>query len=80
MSSVYVAGDAVLRVSAKPPSLALAHVLSAAGVRVPLPARPEPFVSDGLVATAWERVDGVYAEADWREVGRMVALVHGAAA
>ena len=79
MSSVFVAGDVVLRVSADVPSPELAGVLSAAGVRVPVPVRPEPFVSDGLVATAWERIAAVDAEVDWREVGRMVALVHALA-
>jgi Ser/Thr protein kinase RdoA (MazF antagonist) len=76
MSSVYVAGDVVLRVSTEAPSIELAGVLSAAGVHVPLPVRAAPIVVDGLAVTAWERLVAVDAQADWREVGRMVATVH----
>jgi Ser/Thr protein kinase RdoA (MazF antagonist) len=79
MNSIYVAGDVVLRVSTGEPLIELADVLTAAGVRVPRPARDEPVVSGGLVVSAWERVTGVDDETDWAEVGRMVAVVHGLA-
>ena len=42
-----------------------------------MPVHDEAFLDDGLVVTAWERVVAADGEADWREVGRMVAIVHG---
>ena len=45
-------------------------MLAGAGVRVPPPARDEPFVGDGgLAVTAWERLARRSAP-DWRSVGR----------
>ena len=77
MSARLRAGDAVLRVSATAARRRpRPRALGGRRARCPCPARPEPFVADGLVVTAWERVAAVDAEADWREVGRMVALVH----
>jgi hypothetical protein len=80
MNGIFGAGDAVLRVGrvtgAPEAAIALAGVLSDAGVRVPLPVRPDA-VNDGeLTATAWERLEVVDADPDWRDVGRMVTLVH----
>jgi Ser/Thr protein kinase RdoA (MazF antagonist) len=65
------------RVTGSPAAaIALAEVVGRAGVRVPAPARPDA-VSDGeLTATAWQRLVPVDEEADWREVGRMVAVVN----
>ena len=77
MNAVFVAGEAVLRVSTSAPAIELANVLTAAGVRVPVPVHDEAFVDDGLVVTAWQRVVAADSEADWREVGRMVKIVHG---
>jgi Ser/Thr protein kinase RdoA (MazF antagonist) len=80
LNVIYTAGDVVLRVS-RPTAPAeaaveLAHVLAAAGVRVPTPAR-EDAVSEGeLTATAWERLVPTAAEPDWRVVGGMVARLH----
>jgi Ser/Thr protein kinase RdoA (MazF antagonist) len=83
MNGIFMAGDVVLRVGrvSAPPSgaIALAEVLGRAGVRVPAPARPDAVLDGELTATAWEQLDVVDAEADWREIGRMVAIVHGLA-
>ena len=80
MNGIFVVGEAVVRVGrvtgSAAAAIALAELLDKAGVRVPAPARPDA-VSDGpLTATAWERLALVDDEADWREVGRMVAAVH----
>lgn len=88
MNAIFTCGDVVVRVSHVngPPNSAyeLADVLTAAGVRVaqPAPGRPVVTQSDGelertgpLVATVWEFVPTVVAEADWTEVGAMVHLV-----
>jgi Ser/Thr protein kinase RdoA (MazF antagonist) len=80
MNGIFAAGRAVVRVGrvtgSPAAAIALAEIVRDAGVRVPAPARPDA-VSDGeLTATAWERLAPVEAEADWREVGRMVAVVH----
>ena len=45
-------------------------LLRRAGVRVPAPARPDAFADGELTVTAWERLELVDAEPDWRAVGR----------
>lgn len=88
MNAIFGCGDVVVRVSHVngPPSSAydLADVLTAAGVRVAHPAAGRPVVTQPdsafettapLVATVWEFVPTVDAEADWAEVGAMVRLV-----
>ncbi len=81
MNAIYAAGPVVLRVgrptAPAAAAIELATVLADHGVRVPAPARTEPFVADdGLAVTAWERIAPVDGEADWRTVGAMIAAVH----
>ena len=81
MNGIFSAGDVVLRVSrpSAPPtaSIELARVIADAGVRVAAPLRADAFHHGTLAVTAWERVVAVDREPDWRDVGRMVAVVHG---
>jgi Ser/Thr protein kinase RdoA (MazF antagonist) len=83
MNGIFTAGDVVVRVgrvTADPASaIALAEVLAGRGVRVPAPVRSDAVAAGDLTATAWERLELVDVEPDWREVGRMVAAVHGMA-
>lgn len=80
MNGIFNAGGVVLRagrVTAAPSAaIELAEVLQAAGVRVPAPARPDAVVHGDLTVTAWERLDPVPGEPDWRAVGAMVRTVH----
>ncbi|MBA3289410.1 MAG: aminoglycoside phosphotransferase family protein [Acidimicrobiia bacterium] len=80
MNAIYTAEDVVVRIghtSADPAlALALADVLTAAGVRVAEPRRPDVVTEGGLSATAWERLRSDGTDPDWRTVGRMVATVH----
>jgi hypothetical protein len=81
MNGIFDAGGVVLRVGrvTAPASSAieLAALLGDAGVRVPAPARPDTFAADELTVTAWERLEIVEAEPDWRAIGAMVRSVHG---
>ena len=81
-NGVFACGDIVIRVS-KPTgpmrvSLMFAERLNAFGIRVPRPVQAEPIVcADGLVATAWERIDhNPQLPVDWERVGAIVAAVH----
>ncbi len=80
MNATFVAGDVVLRVgrptAAPEAALALAGVLAEAGVRVAPPARDDVVVDGGVAVTAWHRLVPTGGDADWADVGRMVALVH----
>src|SRR5215216_2024715 len=75
MNGIFDAGGVVLRVGrvTAPASSAieLAALLGDAGVRVPAPARPDTFAADELTVTAWERLEIVEAEPDWRAIGAM---------
>jgi Ser/Thr protein kinase RdoA (MazF antagonist) len=83
MNGIFTADDVVVRVgrvTADPTAaIALAEVLGRRGVRVPAPARPDAVAAGDLTATAWERLDLVDVEPEWREIGRMVAAVHALA-
>ena len=81
MTALYECGDVVLRISragapAVKRSLELAELLTARGIRVPLPARDDVLADGELAATAWRRLVPVGTEPDWRDVGRMIAEVH----
>ena len=80
MNGIFTAGDVVIRVGrvtgTPEAAIALADRLRQAGVNNPAPARPDAVTDGALTATAWERLAIVDAEPDWREVGRMVAIVH----
>jgi Ser/Thr protein kinase RdoA (MazF antagonist) len=83
MNAIFTAGDVVLRVG-RPTARAgaaieLARLLASVGVRVPAPAREHALRDGDLAVTAWERLIPIDAEPDWREVGAMVARVHGLA-
>ena len=82
MNGIFTAGDVVMRVgrvTADPASaIALAEVLAAG--RESARSRPaDAVVAGDLTATAWERLELVDVDPDWREIGRMVAVVHGLA-
>lgn len=80
MNGMFVAGGVVLRVArvTAPPeaALALAAVLADAGVVVPAPVRADVVRCGELTVTAWEYLEAVEAEPDWRAIGQMVATVH----
>jgi Ser/Thr protein kinase RdoA (MazF antagonist) len=80
MNGIFVAGDAVVRVGrvtgSAAAAIALAELLRDHGVRVPGPVRHDAVSEGSLTATAWERLALVDEEADWGDVGRMVAVVH----
>ena len=80
MNGIFIAGDAVVRVS-RPTAparvaLELAERLHAAGVPVPRPRRDEVVEHDGLSVTAWERLEPTGRPIDWRATGRAVARLH----
>lgn len=81
MTAIYVAGDVVLRVAATTApaeaAVALAQVLTAAGVRVAQPRRPDAVRVGELSVTAWERLHPTGRPVEWRAVGAMVRRVHG---
>ena len=81
-NGVFVCGDVILRVGrATAPmgaAITLAQRMTAAGVRVAQPARPDWLDLDGgLSVTAWQRID-IHPDApvDWERVGAMVRVVH----
>lgn len=80
MNGIFDADGVVLRagrVTADPAAaIELAARLGAAGVRVPQPARPDAVRHGALTVTAWERLELVDVEPDWRTVGAMVRAVH----
>jgi hypothetical protein len=80
MNGIFNAGGVVLRagrVTADPAAaIELATLLGTIGVRVPQPARPDAVVVGPLTVTAWERLEIVDAEPDWRSIGAMVKAVH----
>jgi len=81
MSALYECGDVVLRVRrvgvpTAGRSMELAELLTARGIRVPLPARDDVVADGEFAATAWHRLVPTDDEPDWREAGRMVAEVH----
>lgn len=80
MNGIFDAGGVVLRagrVTADPAAaIELATLLGTVGVRVPQPARPDAVVHGALTVTAWERLEVVAAEPDWRSIGAMVRAVH----
>jgi len=80
MNGIFNAGGVVLRagrVTAAPSAgVELAARLRDAGVRVPLPARTDAVRHGELTVTAWERLELVDAEPDWRAIGAMVRTVH----
>jgi hypothetical protein len=83
MNGIFATDGVLLRVGrvtgAASAAVDLAGVLASAGVRVPAPVRADAVVAGDLTVTAWELLDIVDAEPDWRDVGRMVAIVHGLA-
>ena len=80
MNAIFAADAMVLRVSlpsvSADASLALVRVLARHGLRVPVAARDEVVVSDGLSVTCWHRIESTGEPIDWRAVGAMVRLVH----
>jgi Ser/Thr protein kinase RdoA (MazF antagonist) len=80
MNAIFWAGDVVLRVgrpsAPAEAALDLARVLTGHGVRVAAPARDDAVREGELAVTAWERLELVAADPDWRAAGRMVAEVH----
>ena len=81
MNAIFAAGATVLRVSSPSvgagASLELMTVLARHGVSVPVPARDDVIVSDGLSVTCWHRIESTDEPIDWRAVGAFVRLVHG---
>ncbi len=80
MNAIFVSGDLVVRVG-RPTAPAAARIelaerLTAAGLRVARPARPDVIDDGGLVATVWERVEPTGEPIAWHEVGAMVRQVH----
>jgi hypothetical protein len=80
MNALFSAGDEVVLRIGRPtadPAAAiwLAAQLSAVGIRVPRYARPAPMTVGELTVYAIERETSV-GPIDWREVGRMVAVLH----
>lgn len=80
MNAIHAAGPVVLRVAAPSvdatAALHLHRFLAGAGVRVPVAARPDVVVVDGLSVTCWERLAVSDAPTDWHAVGSMVRTVH----
>ncbi len=80
MNAIHVAGEVVLRVSTPSvdaaAALELHRFLGTVGVRVPVAARPDVVVVDGLSVTCWKRLAASSAPIDWRAVGSMVRTVH----
>jgi Ser/Thr protein kinase RdoA (MazF antagonist) len=83
MNAIFSAGDVVLRVgrpsAPAEAALDLARLLAGRGVRVADPARDDAFQDGELAVTAWERLELVSSDPDWRAAGSMVAEVHGLA-
>ena len=81
MNATFACGPVVLRISrpTAPPTAAidLATALAGHGVRVARPVRDDTVTDGDLAVTAWERLVPIDATADWTEIGRMVAVVHG---
>ncbi len=80
MNGIFTAGDGVLlrvsRPSAPPEqAIALGHVLTRLGLRVPAYVRDEAFVSGDHAVFAIAAIEE-HGSIDWREVGEMVALLH----
>jgi hypothetical protein len=80
MNAIFTAGAVVIRIGrpTAPASarIELAERLSAAGIRVAQPARPDVIEDEGLVATVWHRIEPTAEPIAWSEVGAMVRRVH----
>lgn len=81
MNAIHAAGAYVLRVAAPSVSataaLDLHRFLAESGLRVPVAARPDVVVVEGLSVTCWERIVASERPIDWVAVGSMVRAVHG---
>lgn len=81
-NGVFLSGDTILRVGVVTApigtALAFAERLSAAGISVARPARPDWLeFAGGLAVSAWKPIDfDPDAPVDWQRVGQMVASVH----
>jgi Ser/Thr protein kinase RdoA (MazF antagonist) len=80
MNALYAADGVVLRVGAPTVnaevSMALSETLRGAGLAVPRPARDSVVAVDGLQVTCWHRIEPIAGPIAWRQVGRMVAVLH----
>lgn len=80
MNAIHAAGAFVLRVASPSVDAAAAldlhRFLAGSGVRVPVAARADVVVVDGLSVTCWERLVASSAPIDWGAVGSMVRIVH----
>lgn len=80
MNALYACDDVVLRVG-RPSAdgclaIELAERLSDLGIVVPRPAAGRVVERDGIVATAWQRIEPVAGPVDWVAVGGVVRRVH----
>jgi hypothetical protein len=81
MNALYACGDVVLRVG-RPSTRAelaieLAERLAELGIAVPCPMTRRVVEREGIVATAWHRIEPVADPVDWVAVGGIVRRVHG---
>lgn len=80
MNALYACDDVVLRVG-RPSTrgalaVELAERLEDLGIRVPHPATLRVVERDGIVATAWHRIEAAAGPVDWVAVGGVVRRVH----